>query len=1610
MKTLQTKRRRDASPAIRGFVYQVELTIQRWLGLSANSILELEKGEDVDTIQSAMREHGAKQKRLLEQIKARDRRLTLRSESALEALASFCEHEEANPALNLTYRYVTNAKIGLERPSPVSDKIPLVALWNRLREVSATKREYWFHLKALRQFLVAARKPSDLNPKTWKTFHGFIKRSNNAVFHSFVRKVEWLTNQTPTDLVASEIHDTLITQYSTAPDQAQTTYSVLFLHVFKVLTQRGIKRLTTAQRDAILASPTVGDADRALLLTLTTHLTDLSDRVTVLEQDVASLKTRPLPSVEEIGDACRSATKRLAEGIIDHHAVILREDLQNKLQAFLSSHTRYCFLLGPSGVGKSTSFAMEALRLSEAERIILLMPGKYFSLAEATRLITEELSRPYASLSWQNVMSALTSGPAPSSFILFIDAIDEADDLDRIAMQLTKLHDSIAAIPGERVKVVISCRDIAWSRFRQQRLTPLYETRSGAGTGRGVVEVILDDFSTRELDDALRQIGATELLESGRFGDSPSAHVSTLRDLLRHPATFEHYAALKQANSTLSSQEITWSYLVEERLRAALEKSARQCGASADILRATLVGLAALAWNAGAQNFDFDADVAEKALPEANDKKTTNSLTPLESLIENRILKESLIGGQRKLSFQINDIGAYLLSNELELQIKDLAPAQVRSKFEEWLKQSWNFQPLLDAMLALADRSFDEPYGSRSLAIVEVIVESHRFHDGLIFGLMRPQVIKTIFDIVGRANENAFYDYRDAALQVRPFPGTLEEIRSHLQDDYRFTRRLAAELAGAHHDEISITQLIQLLRDEDHDVRERAYKAFGHIGKAAISQLIKTIRERSTSVDLKNSCIHALRNIGELNRDISAVLSKVLKKGRHNQALLRSTFLTAAHLRDRGHAQFASSVLKDHDSDIVQSAAKYLAEVPDATAYSALLSALNPSHPSREHSWNLSQLMMALLRADRVKARKDLREIYQKALAGQHELTSSEAIHISERFDVPDLQPLILARLIEQLRLGSEGRIVWESARVIGTTWRIDQLNCLVKSTGEFEKQGTDLARLFVDATIPGIQESEEFRLGDRLNRTSDLIPVVKCQSVNFTKEAARLLRHSGVLSCIDLCRWLWVLGDTRAEAALIHRFQNPSERREAIHERSYAVRALATCGEAKGTHVVMDYLRNRGKEIDLHFAEETLYPLLMRKMIGANELIKVAQDPKLNWWSRSVSLIALSNTRAHKLNDLLVDVAVSTNNNPRLQAQAARLLALEKKASIIPKLRSLLRNSDNTAVKEEAAEGLAHLKDTASVHEIERALEHQDKPGFASALSQFAEESSLPILLRRLASANHQTQWAYLNALGAFWKYPDGRAAILEQVDKWSSYEERYLNNQSALIAGLCLHEPDVILDQFNKSFDDGHVTVAARETMALWMGRLFNRKTADGTLLLETAKRLVCDKHVPAREMAVHTLRYGEKRFCEELFRQLYDSTHGTGWERASAAYTLGFWNSPGRLIQDARFDGAWLVRRAGDAALAIREKRQHLSKHLNMVESGKGLQRLSSYLCLSERGDQTTVWQMHDDDRMTGIAQAFRRRLTARINTRLTSEYKEKQEEENKLDESRGEIWFD
>src|SRR5437879_4880922 len=104
MTSFALRRDRDAWATIRGFVYQVDLSIERWLNLTPGQTLELERGEDIDLISQALISP-AEEYRLLEQVKHRDNVLTLQTPEVKAALACFVEHWQTNPGSNLIFRF-----------------------------------------------------------------------------------------------------------------------------------------------------------------------------------------------------------------------------------------------------------------------------------------------------------------------------------------------------------------------------------------------------------------------------------------------------------------------------------------------------------------------------------------------------------------------------------------------------------------------------------------------------------------------------------------------------------------------------------------------------------------------------------------------------------------------------------------------------------------------------------------------------------------------------------------------------------------------------------------------------------------------------------------------------------------------------------------------------------------------------------------------------------------------------------------------------------------------------------------------------------------------------------------------------------------------------------------------------------------------------------------------------------------------------------------------------------------------------------------------------------------------------------------------------------------
>ncbi|HVY31042.1 MAG TPA: hypothetical protein VHB79_31015 [Polyangiaceae bacterium] len=245
-------RNRDASAAIAGYVYQVDLTILRWLDLPDSDLLELEAGEDIDRIGRAVVDSGPDQLRILEQVKLRHSSITMRSPEAIEALANAAETLAANPAERIQFRFTTTARVGLERPSPWpgdTKKRAGIDLWQALRSKNTPSTIRADAEATLCAVAATWRRPSNVAHSTWSALTALLGPTQNGLL-SLVPVFEWATAaRTPIQL-RSAIAQRLAQDFpvvAAAPQDA--AYQRLFHRVFVTLSSVGRKLL---RRDQLL--------------------------------------------------------------------------------------------------------------------------------------------------------------------------------------------------------------------------------------------------------------------------------------------------------------------------------------------------------------------------------------------------------------------------------------------------------------------------------------------------------------------------------------------------------------------------------------------------------------------------------------------------------------------------------------------------------------------------------------------------------------------------------------------------------------------------------------------------------------------------------------------------------------------------------------------------------------------------------------------------------------------------------------------------------------------------------------------------------------------------------------------------------------------------------------------------------------------------------------------------------------------------------------------------------------------------------------------------------------------------------------------------------------
>ncbi|GGB87963.1 hypothetical protein GCM10011494_02880 [Novosphingobium endophyticum] len=173
---------RDATPALRGYSYQILRTIEAWLVLPIGEILVIEGAEDLDRISP----DGA----LVEQVKdtSGSGSVTLRSIGAIEAIGNLFDHQARNDGVAIRFRFLTTSSAGMEKGDPMALGRPALEAWEEVRRNPQSKAAK-AAAEAIRTFLATIPGLAE-KPKKWiasATTAEFIKR--------IVDPIEWVTGQ-----------------------------------------------------------------------------------------------------------------------------------------------------------------------------------------------------------------------------------------------------------------------------------------------------------------------------------------------------------------------------------------------------------------------------------------------------------------------------------------------------------------------------------------------------------------------------------------------------------------------------------------------------------------------------------------------------------------------------------------------------------------------------------------------------------------------------------------------------------------------------------------------------------------------------------------------------------------------------------------------------------------------------------------------------------------------------------------------------------------------------------------------------------------------------------------------------------------------------------------------------------------------------------------------------------------------------------------------------------------------------------------------------------------------------------------------------------------------
>lgn len=187
---------RRAGPSIRGYEYQLWLSVEAWAALGESDVLYIEAAEDFEV--SAL----AGESRATQVKDHPGATISLNTITAVKAIENYLEIVDKSPGRSVRYSYLTTASAVVEQDAPFGPDVPGLAVWRQ-----AARESYAQGLDASLELIraVLQRRVSEAS---------LLQRSLAGSLASFHRTVvapfTWATNEPPVEIVRERVRARLV--------------------------------------------------------------------------------------------------------------------------------------------------------------------------------------------------------------------------------------------------------------------------------------------------------------------------------------------------------------------------------------------------------------------------------------------------------------------------------------------------------------------------------------------------------------------------------------------------------------------------------------------------------------------------------------------------------------------------------------------------------------------------------------------------------------------------------------------------------------------------------------------------------------------------------------------------------------------------------------------------------------------------------------------------------------------------------------------------------------------------------------------------------------------------------------------------------------------------------------------------------------------------------------------------------------------------------------------------------------------------------------------------------------------------------------------------------